>query len=99
MRILFLILANSLLMLTTTQQDLTRGLAKTISPLKIFGVSPERIAAILSLSLVSIPSYMEVAKKILKESNFKQVKTLYALIPLLSGIIVALYTDAERKSL
>ncbi|MCX5779094.1 MAG: Gx transporter family protein [Elusimicrobia bacterium] len=99
MRILFLILANSLLMLTTTQQDLTRGLAKTISPLKIFGVSPERIAAILSLSLVSIPSYMEVARKILKESNFKQVKTLYALIPLLSGIIVALYTDAERKSL
>ncbi len=97
-RIIFLILASSLLVRITSPQDLTRGLTKTLSPLKPFGISRERIAIILSLSWMAIPVFWEMARGIIREIDLKKAKKISNLIPLLSDFITRFYLETEQVS-
>lgn len=98
-RLLFLILANSLLMMTTSLEDMTRGLSKTLLPLRLFGISGKRTASILSLSLISIPSLGEALRNAVRQADFKNVKNLRNLAPVLSNLIVTLYLSAGAQTL
>lgn len=94
-RILFLILANSLLIQTTSIEEMSSGLASLLAPFRIFGFSEKRIALIFSLSMAAIPIFWETASNCLKQTNLKKVRNISKLIPLLSTIIVTLYRETE----
>jgi len=97
-RILFLIFASSLLMRTTSPEELTRGLAKILSPLRYMGISEKRIATILSLSWTAVPFFWETARRAIRAANLKKVGNLRSLIPVLSNLIAMLYSDAAPGS-
>ena len=97
-RILFLILASSLLVRTTSPGELTRGLARVLSPLKYLGVPEKKVATILSLSWTAVPFFWEAARKTIRATNLKKVEGLRNLIPALSHLIATLYSDAAPGS-
>lgn len=94
-RILFLILANSLLIQTTSIEEMSSGLASLLAPFRVFGFSEKRIALIFSLSMAAIPIFWETASNCIKQANLKKVRNISKLIPLLSTIIVTLYRETE----
>jgi heptaprenyl diphosphate synthase len=96
MRIIFLILASSLLVRTTSPEDLTNGLTKILSPLTSFGISSKRIASILSLSWMAVPIFWEMARNTIRKIDLKKVRNIRNLIPLLSDFIVTLYLETEQ---
>ena len=98
LRILFLILTSSLLVRTTAPEELTRGLAKILSPLRYLGVSEKRIATILSLSWTAVPFFWGAARRAIRALNLKKAKNLRNLIPVLSNLIATLYSDAGSQS-
>jgi len=97
-RIIFLVLASSLLVRTTSPEDLTQGLTRILSPLLPLGISGKRIASILSLSWMAIPIFWEMARNIIRRIDLKKVKNIRNLIPLLSDFIVTLYLETEQVS-
>lgn len=97
-RIIFLVLASSLLTRTTSPEDLTRGLTRMLSPLSPLGISGKRMASILSLSWMAIPIFWEMARNIIRRVDLKKAKNIRNLIPLLSDFIVTLYLETEQVS-
>ena len=97
-RILFLILASSLLVRTTSPEEITRGLARILSPLRNLGISEKRKATILSLSWIAIPFFWDMARRTIHSANLKRAKDLRSLIPLLSNLIATLYLETEPGS-
>ncbi len=95
LRIVFLIWASSLLARTTSPQGLGLGLSRILSPLRPFGISGERIAAILSLSWTAIPVFWEMARDSIKELDLKKAKDPRNLITFMSDIIVNLYLQTD----
>ncbi|MDD5595505.1 MAG: Gx transporter family protein, partial [Candidatus Omnitrophica bacterium] len=96
LRVLFLIMISTLLVRTTSPQDLTRGLSKVLSPLRFMGISQQRTADILSLSWMAIPVFWEMARNAIRAADLKNIKSLRNLIPLLSEIIAYLYLETEK---
>ncbi len=97
-RILLLIFASSLLVRTTSHEEMTRGLASGLSPLRYLGISEERIATILSLSWTALPVLWETARRAIRDAELKKVKHLRNLIPQLSSLIATLYMETEPES-
>lgn len=95
-RLIFLILASSLLVRITSPEDLTRGLGRVLSPLRFVGFSTQRIAAILSLSWSAIPVFWEIARDALRAADLKRIKGLRNLISVLSDIVTSLYLETEQ---
>lgn len=98
-RIIFLVLISSLLVKTTPLVELNRGLSRMLSPLRPLGISEERISKILSLSWMAIPVFWEMARNIIHKINFRKVRNIRNLIPLLSDFIVTLYLETERVAI
>ncbi len=96
-RILFLILANSLLVRTTSPEEMTQGFAKILSPLRILRISDRRIATVLSLSWMAVPFFWETARRTIHATNLRKAKNLRNLVPLLSNLIATLYLERELR--
>ena len=95
-RILILILMSSLLVRTTSPDEITKALTILLYPLKFAGISPHRIAAILSISWAAIPFIWSAVRNAIYSEGFKDKKGLRALIPRLSKLIAMLYLATER---
>ncbi len=101
-RLIFLIMGSSLMTLTTTPNDLTDGLEKSLRFLKVIKIPVHEIAMMMSIALRFIPILMEEADKIMKaqtargasfdEGNF--FKRIKAMVPLL----VPLFISAIRRA-
>lgn len=81
---------------TTSPEELTKGLALLLSPLKYTGVSVKRIAEILSMSWTAIPVLGETVRNTIFSADFKKVKTYRELFPLLCNLITALYMETDK---
>ncbi len=101
-RLIMLIMGASIMTLTTTPNDLTDGLEKSLSFLKVVKFPVHEIAMMMSIALRFIPILMEETDKIMKaqtargasfdEGNFfKRVKSM---LPLL----VPLFISAIRRA-
>ena len=66
LKLILLILYSQVLLYTTKPNDLTYGLEKFLSPLKLFNISVSSLALTISLSLRFIPTIFIEADKILK---------------------------------
>ena len=101
-RLIYLIIGSSLMTLTTTPNDLTDGMEKLLSPLKVVRVPVHEVSMMMSIALRFIPILLEETDKIMKaqiargadfESGniFQRAK---AMIPLL----VPLFLSAFRRA-
>jgi len=97
-RILFLLIASCLLMRTTSPEELTRGLARVLLPLRYLGISQQRVATILSLAWTAIPHVWETTRAAILAANLKKAKNLRNLLPLLSNLIAMLYLNTESEN-
>jgi energy-coupling factor transporter transmembrane protein EcfT len=97
-RILFLLFASCLLMRTTSPEELTRGLARVLLPLRYLGISQQRAATILSLAWTAIPHVWATTRGAIFATNLKKAKNLHNLLPLLSSLIARLYLNTETEN-
>ncbi len=65
-RLIFIVVYTSMLTLTTAPTELTYGLEKVFSPLKIIKIPVSKMALSLSLAIRFIPTILDQANKILK---------------------------------
>jgi energy-coupling factor transport system permease protein len=92
-RIVFLIIASSILLRTTSPDDMTRGLARLMSPLRRLGIADQRFAQILSLSWNAVPYLWETARAAIRTADLGKAGNLKNLLPLLSTLIAKLYLE------
>lgn len=91
-RLILLVFYSSILILTTSPDELIYGLERILYPLKIFKISVNSLALILSLAIRFIPLVFEMGKGIIKcyESRgikFSQLSFKFKLLYLKSLII------------
>lgn len=94
-RIIFLILTSALLMRTTSPPQLVNGLGRLLRPLQILGVEPQRIATLLSMAWTAVPHLWNTTRDTVTATDFKNIKNIRGLLPLLSNLIATLYLKTE----
>ncbi|MDD5686540.1 MAG: Gx transporter family protein [Elusimicrobia bacterium] len=95
-RLILMMTSAFLLIKTTSPNELTNDLKKILSPLRIIGISGDRMAEIITLSLVSIPVLMEKSRSFIKEQKFNK-KTFKDFFPTIVGLIVVLYQQSDEE--
>ena len=102
LRLIFLVLGSTVLTLTTTPNQLTDGLEKSLGFLKKAGVPVHEISMMMSIALRFIPILVEETDKIMKAqmargADFDSgglIKKAKAMVPLL----VPLFISAFRRA-
>lgn len=102
-RLIYLILGTSIMTLTTTPNQLTDGLEKSLMPLSKIGVPVHAIAMMMSIALRFIPILIEETDKIMKAqmargADFESgnlMKKVKAMIPLLVPLFVSAFRRAD----
>ena len=102
-RLTMLIIGSSIMTLTTTPNNLTDGMEKMLSPLKIFKVPVHEVAMIMSIALRFIPILLEETDKIMKAqiargADFESgniLKRAKALVPLLVPLFISAFRRAN----
>lgn len=102
-RLTFLILGTSIMTLTTTPNQLTDGLEKSLMPLSKIGIPIHAIAMMMSIALRFIPILIEETDKIMKAQmargadfeNGNLLKRVKNMIPLLVPLFVSAFRRAD----
>lgn len=102
-RLTYLILGTSIMTLTTTPNQLTDGLEKSLMPLSKIGVPVHAIAMMMSIALRFIPILIEETDKIMKAqmargADFESgnlLKKVKNMIPLLVPLFVSAFRRAD----
>lgn len=101
-RLFYIVLSSSVLMFTTTPNDLTDGMEKMLKPLKKIKVPVHDLAMITSIMLRFIPVLMEEANKIIKAQKARGVnlegKNLIKRIRSYLPMFIPLFVSAFRRS-
>lgn len=102
-RLTYLILGTSIMTLTTTPNQLTDGLEKSLMPLSKIGIPIHAIAMMMSIALRFIPILIEETDKIMKAqmargADFESgnlLKRVKNMIPLLVPLFVSAFRRAD----
>lgn len=102
-RLTYLILGTSIMTLTTTPNQLTDGLEKSLMPLSKIGIPVHAIAMMMSIALRFIPILIEETDKIMKAqmargADFESgnlIKKVKSMIPLLVPLFVSAFRRAD----
>lgn len=102
-RLLMLIIGSSLLTLTTTPNNLTDGLEKSLGFLKIFRVPVHEVAMMMSIALRFIPILIEETDKIMKAQTARGadfdhgniIQRAKAMVPLLVPLFISAFRRAN----
>ena len=102
-RLIYLIVGTSLMTLTTTPNQLTDGLEKSLAPLAKINVPVHAIAMMMSIALRFIPILIEETDKIMKAQmargadfeNGNLIQKAKAMIPLLVPLFVSAFRRAD----
>ncbi len=95
-RIVLLLTSASLLMWTTIPEALTSGLSQIFLPLRMFGFSSKRFAAILTASWTMLPELWDKIRSYIREKT-AGVKKVRAIIPAISDVIASLYLNMNEE--
>ena len=106
-RLVYLVIGSSLMTLTTTPNQLTDGLEKSLRPLNKIHVPVHEIAMMMSIALRFIPILVEETDKIMKAqmargANFEEgnvIQRAKAMIPLLVPLFVSAFRRANDLAL
>ena len=107
LRIVFLITGSSVMTLTTTPSDLTDGLERGLSWMKIMKVPVHEIAMMMSIALTFIPVLLEETDRIIKAqqargADFESgniIRRVRALVPILVPLFVSAFRRANDLAL
>lgn len=102
-RLIYLIIGTSLMTLTTTPNQLTDGLEKSLAPLNKINVPVHAISMMMSIALRFIPILIEETDKIMKAqmargADFESgnlIQKAKAMIPLLVPLFVSAFRRAD----
>lgn len=102
-RILVLLLVSSLLTYTTAPTDLTDGIEKLLSPLKVFNIEVQTFAMMMTIALRFIPTLIDEIDRIMsaqkaRGADFESgnlVKRVKALFP----IFIPLFISAFKRAI
>ena len=102
-RLTFLIIGSSIMTLTTTPNNLTDGMEKMMSPLRVFKVPVHEVAMMMSIALRFIPILLEETDKIMKAqiargADFESGNLLQrakAMVPLLVPLFISAFRRAN----
>ena len=102
-RLIFLIFGSSIMTLTTTPNDLTDGLEKSLSPLRKIHVPVHEISMMMSIALRFIPILIEVTDKIMKAqtargADFENggiIQKAKNMVPLLVPLFISAFRRAN----
>ena len=101
-RFVLLIMGSSLMTLTTTPNNLTDGLEKSLRFLRVFKIPVHEIAMMMSIALRFIPILIEETNKIMnaqaaRGADFEN-KNLFKRVKALVPILVPLFVSAIRRA-
>ena len=102
-RITTLVLVSSVLTFTTSPTDLTDGIERLLSPLKIFHVKVHELAMMMTIALRFIPVLLEETDKIMNAQKARGadmesgglIKRVKALVPVLIPLFVSSFRRAN----
>lgn len=102
-RLIYLILGTSIMTLTTTPNELTDGLEKSLKPLQALRVPVHEISMMMAIALRFIPILIEETDKIMRAqmargADFESgnlIRKAKAMIPLLVPLFVAAFRRAN----
>ena len=102
-RLVLLVVATTLLTLTTSPIELTDGIEGLLSPLKRWGFPAHELAMMMTIALRFIPTLLEEADRIMKAQMARGVdfesggfmKRIRGLVPLLVPLFVSAFRRAE----
>ena len=102
-RLTFLIIGSSIMTLTTTPNNLTDGMEKLLSPLKVLKVPVHEVAMMMSIALRFIPILLEETDKIMKAqiargADFESgnlMQKAKAMVPLLVPLFISAFRRAN----
>ena len=104
LRLFFLVMASSVLTLTTTPVALTDGIESLLRPLKVIRFPVHELALIMSIALRFIPTLIDETNRIIAAQKargadfesgniFKRIK---AIIPILIPLLISAFRRAEE---
>lgn len=96
-RIVLLFMAASLLAVTTSPRDMALGLQKLLSPLKIFKLSVNRLAHVLTVSWTFFPVFWRKASSMIHDQDFRW-RRMANFVDFSSTLIARLYRWADHIS-
>lgn len=104
LRLVMLVVAASLMTLTTTPMALTDGIESMLKPLERIGVPAHEIAMMMSIALRFIPTLMEETERIMKAQASRGadfdtgslVKRVKSFIPVLVPLFVSAFKRADE---
>lgn len=96
LRLLVLMLNGALLVRTTPAEELARGLAAVLLPLRLFGISSEKAAAQVTLSLACMPGVWQKARAAF---NLRQLRRIgfSRTLDELGRAVAVLYKEADAE--
>ncbi len=106
-RLVFLIMASSLMTYTTTELSLTDGIESLLKPFKVIKVPAHEIAMMMSIALRFIPTLIDETDKIMKAQMARgasfdskgMVKKAKSFLPLLIPIFISAFKRADDLAL
>lgn len=102
LRLVLLVLASSLLTLTTAPIVLTDGLERLLSPLRVIHFPAHEMAMMMSIALRFIPTLLEEADKIMKAQTARgadfESGNLLARAKAMVPLLVPLFVSAFRRA-
>ncbi|MCM1533123.1 MAG: energy-coupling factor transporter transmembrane protein EcfT [Corallococcus sp.] len=104
LRLVYLVVGSSLLMLTTTPVDLTHAIESLLKPLRVIRFPVHELALIMSLTLSFIPSLLEETDRIIRAQKARGadfdtgglVRRAKAFVPILIPLLVGGFRRAEE---
>ena len=107
LRLILIIIFSSLLTFTTSPIQLTDGLEKILSPLKIIGVPAHEFAMMMTISLRFIPTLIEELDKIIKAQKSRGVdfesgnliQRLKSFVPVLVPLFISSFRRADELAM
>ena len=102
LRLVLLVLASSLLTLTTAPVTLTDGLERLLSPLRVIRFPAHEMAMMMTIALRFIPTLLEEADKIMKAQTARgadfESGNLIARAKAMVPLLVPLFVSAFRRA-
>ncbi|HHY31665.1 MAG TPA: energy-coupling factor transporter transmembrane protein EcfT [Firmicutes bacterium] len=107
MRLVLLVLATSILTLSTSPIELTDGIESILSPARVLGVPAHELAMMMTIALRFIPTLLEETDKIMKAqmargADFETgnvVQKAKSLVPLLVPLFVSAFRRADELAM
>ena len=101
-RLSLLIIGSSIMTLTTTPNNLTDGMEKMMSPLKVFRIPVHEVAMMMSIALRFIPILLEETDKIMKAQIARgadfESGNIFARAKALVPLLIPLFVSAFRRA-